>query len=169
MKEMVVHPLSPADVEDVVAIAVAAWQPIFAFYRRTMGDDLFATAHPDWRQEKARQVRRACLPGSSALVAVAELLADGEQPARVVGFVTCYANSETGIGEIGNNAVHPAWQGEGIAPRLYEWAFERMRERGMRYVKVSTGGDPAHAPARRAYQKAGFDIALSAVEYYREL
>ena len=65
--------------------------------------------------------------------------------------------------------VHPDWQGRGIAPRLYEYVFERLRERGMRYVKVHTGGDPAHAPARRAYQKAGFEIALPQVDYYREL
>ena len=87
----------------------------------------------------------------------------------MVGFVTCYADASTGIGEIGNNAVHPDCQGQGIAQRLYAYAFERLRERGMRYVKVGTGGDPAHAPARRAYQKAGFDVSLPHVEYYREL
>jgi ribosomal protein S18 acetylase RimI-like enzyme len=153
----------------VVAIAVAAWKPILAFYQSTLGDDLFAAAHPDWRKEKARQVRQACSPGSPTIVIVAEMRGSAQGAVRVVGFCTCYANSTTGIGEIGNNAVHPDWQDRGIAQRLYESAFERLRERGMRYVKVGTGGDPAHAPARRAYQKAGFDVALPAVEYYRKL
>jgi ribosomal protein S18 acetylase RimI-like enzyme len=134
-----------------------------------MGDELFLSAHPDWQQQKARQVRNACASVSSAIVAVAEMLADEPATARVVGFCTCYANSTTGIGEIGNNAVHPDWQGQGIAQRLYTYVFEQLRERGMRYVRVRTGGDPAHAPARRAYQKSGFDIALPGVEYYREL
>ena len=169
MQNVVIRPLRPSDVDTVVEIAVAAWQPIFDLYRQTLGDDLFATAHPHWPQEKARQVRRACSPDSSAIVAVAEMPENGGQALRVVGFVTCYAHLATGIGEIGNNAVHPDWQGRGIAPRLYEYVFEQLRERGMRYVKVHTGGDPAHAPARRAYQKAGFGVAMPNVEYYREL
>ena len=98
------------------------------------------------RHELARQVRAACEPTSSAIVGVAEL------DARIVGFVTCYANEQSSIGEIGNNAVHPDAQGRGIGPCMYEYAFARLRERGMRYVKVCTGGDPSHAPARRAYE-----------------
>jgi ribosomal protein S18 acetylase RimI-like enzyme len=164
-----IRPLTPSDVDAVVEIAVAAWEPIYAFYRDTMGDDLFLSAHPNWRREKEQQVRRGCAPAPYAMAAVAEVPAGSGRPVKVIGFVTCYIHATTGIGEIGNNAVHPDWQGQGIAPRLYEYAFERLRERGMRYVKVGTGGDPAHAPARRAYQKAGFEIALPGVEYYREL
>jgi len=169
VQEIVIRPLVPADVDAVVGIAVAAWQPIFARYRQMMGDELFITVHPHWQQEKARQVRQACAPDSSAIVVVAEMPQNGEQVARVVGFCTCYTRPAVDVGEIGNNAVHPDWQGRGIASRLYQYVFERLRDRGMRYVKVHTGGDPAHTPARRAYQKAGFDVALPQVEYYREL
>ena len=166
MPEIIVRPLEPSDVEVVVELALAAWAPIYASYRRIMGDELFRTAHPDWQKEKARQVRDGC---AAAIAAVAELPPSDGQPARLVGFVTAYVRAALGIGEIGNNAVHPDWQGQGIAPRLYRYVFDRLRERGMRYVKVITGGDPSHAPARRAYQKAGFEIALPHVEYYREL
>ena len=169
MPEIVIRPLLPSDVEAAVEIAVAAWQPIFVFYRQAMGDELFLSAHPHWQHEKAHQVRRACAPDSNAIIAVAEIPSSEHKAACVVGFCTCYANSTTAIGEIGNNAVHPDWQGQGIAQRLYASVFEQLRERGMRYVRVRTGGDPAHAPARRAYQKAGFEIALPGVEYYREL
>jgi len=163
MNDLIIRPLQPADVEAIVAIAVAAWRPIYAFYRQEMGDDLFSAACPHWPEEKARQVRAACDPQSNALVGVAAI--DG----LPVGFVTFYANERSGIGEIGNNAVHPDAQGQSIGPRMYQYAFDRLRERGMRYVKVGTGGDPAHAPARRAYEKAGFTIQLPGVEYYREL
>jgi ribosomal protein S18 acetylase RimI-like enzyme len=105
----------------------------------------------------------ACDPTGNAMVGVAEL--DGHP----VGFVTCYADDRSRIGEIGNNAVYPDVQGRGVGPRLYEYAFGRLRERGMRYVRVSTGGDPAHAPARRAYEKAGIGVQLPGVEYYRAL
>jgi ribosomal protein S18 acetylase RimI-like enzyme len=165
---LIIRPLQPTDVEAIVAIAVAAWRPIYAFYRQEMGKDLFAAACPDWPEEKARQVRAACDPpcgpqASHAGVGVAET------EGRPVGFVTFYADERSGIGEIGNNAVHPDARGQGIGPRMYQYAFDRLRERGMRYVKVGTGGDPAHAPARRAYEKAGFTIQLPGVEYYREL
>ena len=168
MKELGLRAFQPADVERLVDIAVAAWAPIYAWYRQTMGGELFAAAFPSWPEEKARQVRVACGaaradPTGSAYVGVAE------QAGRIVGFVTCYASEDSGIGEIGNNAVRPDAQGKGIGPRLYEHAFAWLRARGMRYVKVCTGGDPAHAPARRAYEKAGFTVQLPGVEYYREL
>ena len=103
------------------------------------------------------------LRDSGINVVVAEL--DG----LVVGFADFYCHEQSGIGEIGNNAVHPDYQGRGIAGRLYEAVFERMRERGMRFAKVGTGLDPSHAPARRAYQKAGFDRERQTVTYYRDL
>ena len=162
MSEIVIRQFRPPDLEDIVQIAIAAWEPIYGNYRRLMGDDLFLTAFPDWQREKARQVRAACEPDSTAMVYVAE------QDGKTVGFITFYANHPS-IGEIGNNAVHPHYQGLGIGPRMYEHAFERLRERGMRFVKVSTGLDTAHAPARRAYEKAGFCIQLPGVDYYRPL
>ena len=36
-------------------------------------------------------------------------------------------------------------------------------------VRVTTGADDAHAPARRAYEKAGFEKSLSSVTYYKKL
>lgn len=167
MDELVVRDLEPADVEAAVEIAVAAWEPIFASFRQVLGEELFAVEHPDWRADKARQVRSACesacASGDEALACVAEL------GGRVVGFVTCYPFPRRRIGEIGNNAVRPDHQGKGIAGRMYEYAFRRMRELGLAFVRVRTGGDPSHAPARRAYEKAGFETCWPDVTYYRKL
>lgn len=71
----------------------------------------------------------------------------------------------------GSVTWHPMMlrQGQGIGTRMYGYVFDRLRALGMRYVKVSTGGDPAHAPARAAYQKAGFTVGLPGIEYYRKL
>lgn len=161
--ELTLRELAEGDVEALVEIALAAWVPVFAYYRQALGDELYAIAFPAWQEDKARQIRTACAPGSRALVDVAEL---GGRP---VGFVTCYPNEGTRVGEIGNNAVHPAFQGRGIAPQLYQRAFARLRAAGMRAVRVRTGADPAHAPARRAYEKVGFSRHLPWVEYFREL
>jgi GNAT superfamily N-acetyltransferase len=128
-----------------------------------MGEDMFLFLHPDWPSEKGGQIRRACEPGSSAQVCVAE------QAGQVVGFATYYLDRGKGIAEIGNNAVHPSRRGQGIGPLMYEYVFERLRQRGVQYVTVHTGLDPAHAPARRAYEKAGFDTQLPEVAYFRKL
>lgn len=34
---------------------------------------------------------------------------------------------------------------------------------------VGTGGDPSHAAARRAYEKAGFDAVIPSVWMFRKL
>jgi hypothetical protein len=39
----------------------------------------------------------------------------------------------------------------------------------MAVATVSTGGDPSHAPARRAYEKAGFGPAIPSVSLYKLL
>jgi len=36
-------------------------------------------------------------------------------------------------------------------------------------VKVATGADISHLPARKAYEKIGFDIILPGVEYFRRI
>ncbi len=163
--DIIIRDLRPDDVEAIADIAVAAWAPIYQHYRAEMGDDLFDALHPDWRAEKAAQIRHACVPSQDqrAIVLVAE------EEGRPIGFLTFYVDETTRVGVLGNNAVRPSERGRGIAPQLYEEAFGRMRSLGMRYVRVRTGLDPAHAPARRAYQKAGFDVALPSVDYYRAL
>ena len=73
------------------------------------------------------------------------------------------------IGEIGNNAVHPDWRQKGIAQQLYAAALQHFRDQGMRFARVQTGMDGAHAPARRAYERAGFDIHHEDITYHMKL
>jgi GNAT superfamily N-acetyltransferase len=73
------------------------------------------------------------------------------------------------VAEIGNNAVSPAHQGHGVGAQMYVFVLERMREAGMKAAIVTTGGDDAHAPARRAYEKVGFSGAVPSLEYHIEL
>ena len=161
--DAIVRDFEPADTQACVQIALAAWAPIFASFRETMGDELFSALYPDWQKTKEDGVRRGCAGEHGAMVCIAEK--DG----RAVGFITFHCNHETRVGEIGNNAVHPDFQNKGIGTRMYQHVFDRMRALGMESVTVSTGGDPSHAPARRAYEKAGFTIQLPGVEYYRAL
>ncbi len=161
--EVIIRDLQPGDEDAIAGIAILAWTPIYARYEQLLGKAIFEVAYPNALAEKAQHVREACDPRHPAMVYVAEM------NRRVVGFVTFCANDTFGVGEIGNNAVHPEFQGRGIGTLMYERVFQRLRERGMRVVKVGTGGDPAHAAARRAYEKSGFAASLPNVTYYREL
>jgi hypothetical protein len=52
---------------------------------------------------------------------------------------------------------------------MYHFAITRMKEAGMRVATVATGGDASHAPARRAYEKAGFAVQIPSVWLCRKL
>ena len=52
---------------------------------------------------------------------------------------------------------------------MYAFALARLTSRGAEVAYVGTGGDAAHAPARRAYEALGFDRIIPSVHYYREL
>ncbi|MBI3972167.1 MAG: GNAT family N-acetyltransferase [Chloroflexi bacterium] len=177
----------PARAEDCARcqeIAVAAWAPILASYREMLGDSMFEHMHSGWQARKAGQIAAAFEQRLGwILVACADMVAPtlvhGQQSrsstahehgdCTIVGFVTYRLDEQARVGEIGNNAVDPAWQGRGIATALYEQVLARFRAAGMRVAKVSTGLDVGHAPARAAYRKVGFTAEVPSVTLYQEL
>lgn len=157
-----IRALRAEDIERVCEIAVAAWEPIFAGFRELLGEELFGLAHPDWRAEKASQVRWVCR-NEPWHVVVTEV--DGE----VVGFLSYRFDEQRSMGEIGNNAVHPDFQGRGIGTAQCRHALQAFRRQGLRCASVWTGLDDSHAPARAMYQQVGFDRALPGVQYWQRL
>jgi len=161
--ELTMRDVRPDDVRTLEDIAAAAWVPVFTCWEKRLGQDVFPHVYGDWEQQKRAQIRKACDPDDRAVMLVAEI--DG----RIVGFISYYLDESRRIGEIGNNAVHPDFQGRGIGPRMYARVLERMRQAGMKVAKVLTGLDEAHIPARRAYEKVGFAANLQSIEYYQAL
>jgi len=159
----IIRPGTIADMPAACEIAVLAWQPVFTEFRRRLGDDLYLQLYHDWENSKRNQVRGA-FEYEAPRVLVTEI--DGQ----IVGFCTYYLpDTAHGLGEIGNNAVHPDFQGRGLARRQYERVFEELRAEGMTAVRVTTGLDEGHAPARRAYEAVGFEKSLPQIAYYRKL
>ena len=150
------------DLETVVEFSLRAWSPVFASLRDVLGDDIFLRLHPDWKANQAEAVRASCTNDErDVLVAVAR--------GHPVGFVAIALNAfHERMGAIEIIGVDPDYQRRGIGSRLTESATEHMRSRGMDIAVVETGGDPGHAPARAAYETAGFTL-LPVARYFRLL
>lgn len=163
MPQLHIRPAHAADTDRLQAIRRAAFAPVFASFRAILGDELYELAQR--REDEAQQDLLSSLMANDSgwELYVAESQSD------IVGFVAVQLNRETLIGEIGLNAVDPAYAGAGIGTRMYSFAVERMKQADMKVATVSTGADPSHAPARRAYQKAGFDVEFPSVWMCRRL
>jgi LmbE family N-acetylglucosaminyl deacetylase/GNAT superfamily N-acetyltransferase len=142
-----IRPSDASDTDAIVELALRAWAPVFASFEAVLGPDIYQRVYPDWRWYQAGSVREA-LERNQTWVAVT----DG----AITGFVNVSFDTSERSGEIYMIAVDPRAQRQGIASRLTELALGEMRARGLDLATVATGGDPAHAPARATYEKAGF-------------
>ena len=152
----------PDDLDTIMDIGNRAWREIYAMFRACYGDELFELLVPDQDTVKGEQIRSHCQRHPDWVVIC-------EEEDRIVGFAAFRLSKESRIGEIGNNAVDPACGLKGIGQQMYRAVLAHFRSHGMVYAKVQTGLDHAHARARRAYQRAGFDISHQDVEYYQKL
>ena len=150
------------DLTTIMDIANRAWREIYKMFREAYGDELFQLIVPDEANSKGEQVRSHCARHP-------EWIFICEEEDKIAGFVTFSLNTESKIGSIGNNARDPECALKGIGQQMYKAVFEYFREHGMLYAQVHTGLDYAHAPARRAYERAGFDISHKDVDYYMKL
>jgi len=160
---LTIRDYAPVDLPRLHEIRTAAFTPVFASFREIVGPGIAPHAFSDDEGAQGRHLESLCNGENNSSVYVAER--DG----TVVGFVAISLDCEKLLGELGLNAVEPRLAGRGIGEALYSFALDRMREAGMKVAVVGTGGDPSHAPARRAYAKAGFDRALPTQWLYREL
>ena len=141
----------------------AAFAPVFASFRSIHGEDIYKLAQAPEDERQGELLASLLAPESGWEVYAAEMAG------TVVGFVAVQLNQDTQVGEIGLNAVHPDHAGKGIGTAMYDFAIAHMQEAGMRVATVATGGDPSHAPARRAYEKAGFTVHIPSVWLCRKL
>ena len=157
-----IRPLSDRDVATLVELTLFAFPPVFESFRGILGSAVYERIWPDWEAGQREAVETMCNDGDTYTVLVADL--DG----HAVGFLAYTLHEESETGEIQLIAVHPDHQNRGIATELCSVALRRMKEQGMTFARVETGGDPSHAPARRAYEKVGFE-GLPLVRYFRRL
>lgn len=152
-----------ADLQKVLAITIDAWRPVYNGYLQQMGPDIFQAIHGGWEERKKQVVLNSCRNRQGVSVYVVEVEGD------VAAFIGYKVDEAQQCGTIYDNAVDPKYQGRGIAQAMYKFILDKMREEGMKYATVLTGGDEAHIPARRAYEKAGFNHVIPSVRYYMKL
>lgn len=157
-----IRAFKPDDLPTITEIANRAWRGIYAMFKERYGEELFRLVVPDEATAKGSQVERHCEAHPDWILVC-------ERDGRIVGFVTFRLDAARKIGVIGNNARHPDCHEKGVGQEMYAAVFERFREEGMLFAKVDTGLDCAHAPARGAYERAGFDISHEDVTYYMKL
>lgn len=152
-----------SDLKSLEVIRIAAFQPVFESFRRILGDNIYQRAQQKEDLAQSDMLKGMFKPDSEWTVFVLK------REEFSVGFVTIRTDADTMVGEIGLNAISPEHAGKGWGTKMYEFALREMKSQGMKVATVATGGDESHAPARRAYEKAGFDVQIPSVWYCREL
>lgn len=156
-----IRAFAPDDLAALQAIRAEAFAPVFQSFRDLVGPHIAAVALNSADAEQAALLDALAAPGSGQEVWVAE--SDG----RAIGFVALKVEGE--VGELGLNAVCNACRNRGVGAALHAHALARMKALGAKVATVGVGGDASHAPARRAYEKAGFGPGIPSLYLYRML
>lgn len=158
---LIVRPARKADWETMIAIADRAFLPIRRTTRAALGDLISDVLYPAGdERSKGLEVRRFLeTTPENALVC--------ESGGKIVGFLTYRIDGA--VGTISNNGADPENHVPGTGSAMYRAVMEIFRAKGCKVAKVMTGLDDVFAPARRAYQKAGFREHLEHVTYYCDL
>ena len=158
----IIRPFEKNDIEKLVRLSLLAWIPVFDSFEVILGPKIFELIWPDWRSSQEEGIEETCLSDEKSTVIVADVNDE------VVGFLAYESKPESQTGQVIFLAVHPDYQNRGIGTDLNNYALRDMKERGMRLAVVETGGDLAHAPARRSYEKAGY-TPLPLVRYFKNI
>lgn len=157
-----IRPVCDNDIDVLVQIAIFAWPAVFRSFQHILGDTIYTAIWPDWKACQKNGIETVCRDGENTAVWVAEL--DG----KVVGFLAYELDQNSHTGEVQLLAVHPDYQNGGVGTALNDFALKKMKEEGMTMARAETGGDPAHAPARKSYENAGY-TGLPLVRYFKAL
>lgn len=165
-EKIVIRNATPADEKRIAEIATQQWTAINENYKKLIGDDLYRIFYGTV-EGRVKDV----LASLSSLLSNPERFIVTEVDGVVAGFATYRTENVGGVlaGVIGRNAMDNNYKGRGIAGKQYAILFERMKKDGCVCAKVHTGMDEMHAPARRAYEKAGFSGNLPDINYFRTL
>jgi ribosomal protein S18 acetylase RimI-like enzyme len=76
---------------------------------------------------------------------------------EVIGFCSYTLDAQRQLGTVGYNGVASEHQGRKLGSAMMDFVMKQIREAGMLYAAVIVADNPEHAPARRIYEKHGFE------------
>lgn len=92
-----------------------------------------------------------------------------EEDGIILGFCSYQMSSARRVGTIHYNGVALDARGKGVGTMQVARVLQIFREAGMEYACVGTGLNEGHAPARRVYEKNGFEPLIDYVMYAQKL
>jgi GNAT superfamily N-acetyltransferase len=159
---MEIVPFEPEHLDEVLALSLRAWAPVFPLVRDAVPHFVYESFYPSgWRDRQHADL-------ADVLATEPEHIDVAVVDGLPVGWVCTRLHPEDHMGEIYVLAVDPAHQRRGVARALMERSFDRARGAGMRMTMVETGDDPGHEPGRRAYEAVGFE-RYPVARYFKDL
>ena len=147
---MHIRDVRDSDLPTLLELTLAAFRPLFEEdLPDLLGREVWSHDHGDWEGDYARQVPTFHQPEKNRFVTVAE------EDGVLLGYVG-WNLTDPDDGELEMVAVHPDARRRGVGTALCREVVDRMRDRGVAVVRIGTGSDAFHAPARRLYESLGF-------------
>ncbi|WP_026732617.1 GNAT family N-acetyltransferase [Fischerella sp. PCC 9605] len=83
-----------------------------------------------------------------------------ENSNKVIGItgLYCYKRDEAEANWLGWLCVDPLFRGQGIGKKLLEFAINKTKATGKKFLRLYTSTDPNEATAQTLYEKYGFHI-----------
>jgi len=153
-----IRKMSLEDIDRIVEITRIAWGEVTM--HKLVEDRHGVVGNKRWDERKMEEVESGCRNNpSNVIVAVEEN--------KVVGYATFGIDYNDKIGNIGNNAVDPAYRGRGIGTAMNKWIVDLFRKEGLKIAKVSTLVNDISA--QKVYEKNGFKEISRSVHYTLDL
>jgi ribosomal protein S18 acetylase RimI-like enzyme len=160
--KMIIKPFEHEHLSDIVRLSIEAWNPVFESLKHQLKEDIYHELYPNGWEASQKEAVVAVCTSSEYRVWVA---CYQDQIAGFIAFRVIAANK---LGEIFMIAVSPDYQRKGIATQLTNFAIDWMKKSGITVVMVETGSDRGHYPARKVYEKLGFN-AIPISRYYNKI
>ena len=152
----------PADASRITDIVGAVWKG---------GGDALVEAqygqigNAPWQHYQSKAV----LDWIQSPTAQAYVVVDTEREGEIVAFCSFQIDRDRDTATVGYNAFFPTHQGRGIGGLMMNYVMDRIRESGVGYAGVIVADNDEHIPARRVYEKAGFQTVYGLRYMFQKL
>ena len=131
-----IRPYQDGDLRRLIEITTEAFEPVSI--DRNIENQLGGPINGhDWRWRKGKHIE-------DDVVRQREGVFVAEVNSTIVGYITTFSDSDTGVGLIPNLAVDAEYRGAGIGRKLIEFALDHFRSLGLRQRKGARRCDQKH-------------------------